>query len=294
MASAASGAEARRADGCAPPSRSSSSTKNSNGGARSAAMRQRFSVSAAACKARGRRARARAAPTTACPRRPARAPAGRRRRGRTAAIFSTAASARSSSGKHQEIAERHQVLHGDLVGEPQAVGAGDRDAARLQGRDHQRRERDGACAPGSGCRRRASARSSERKHLADCRASRRWCRRCASASRAAGGTRRSSSSGDHGSASARGLGLLGRPDLDQPAMAGAVRGVADAISPAAVSPGVRAGSAKMRSTASSTGATVRNDSVSGTRCQRQPRRSRELGEARAHVGEHFGAAPWKP
>ena len=50
------------------------------------------------------------------------------------------ASARSSSGR-EEIAERHQILHGDLLGQHESVGARDRDFARLEGRDHGRRER---------------------------------------------------------------------------------------------------------------------------------------------------------
>ena len=41
----------------------------------------------------------------------------------------------------EEIAERHQILHRDLVGEPHAVGAGHRNTARLQGGDHGAGER---------------------------------------------------------------------------------------------------------------------------------------------------------
>ena len=44
-------------------------------------------------------------------------------------------------GQRQEIAERDQILDRDLLGEAQAVGAGDRNAARLQRRHHRRRER---------------------------------------------------------------------------------------------------------------------------------------------------------
>ena len=44
-------------------------------------------------------------------------------------------------GQRQEVAERDEILDGDLLGKPQPVGAGDRDAARLQGGDHGRGER---------------------------------------------------------------------------------------------------------------------------------------------------------
>ena len=44
-------------------------------------------------------------------------------------------------GQREELAERHEVRDRDLIAQAQAVGAGDRDAARLQGRHHRRRER---------------------------------------------------------------------------------------------------------------------------------------------------------
>ena len=69
-------------------------------------------------------------------------------------------------GRQQEVAERHEVLHGHLLGQEQPVGAGDVDAARLQRRDHDRRERLRACVPGSGCRRRESGGPRDGEHLA--------------------------------------------------------------------------------------------------------------------------------
>ena len=46
--------------------------------------------------------------------------------------FSTVASVRSSSGKQQEAAERDQVLDGELIGQDEPVGSGNRDAALFQ------------------------------------------------------------------------------------------------------------------------------------------------------------------
>ncbi len=99
-------------------------------------------------------------------------------------------------------------------------------------------------------------RPSRRQHLPGCRASRGWS--CGDARRqphAPATTRLSSASGDQGSVGVRLLVLLGRPDLDKPAMSGAMGDVADRLA-AAVTPGVRSGSAKMWSTAASSGSTV--------------------------------------
>ena len=74
---------------------------------------------------------------------------------------------------------------------------------------------------------------------------------------------------------------LHRPDLDQARLPLAQRDMAQAARRPSTTPGVRAGSAKTRSTASSSGTTVRNDSCSGTRrhvdagvARRSPRSAR--------------------
>ena len=56
----------------------------------------------------------------------------------------------------------------------------------------------------------------------------------------------------------------------------------------AVSPGVRAGSAKMASTAASSGSTARNDRFSGTRRNSKPALRGLARECLAHAGEHGG------
>ena len=82
--------------------------------------------------------------------------------------------------------------------------------------------------------------------------------------------------------------LLGRPDLDEAGVPRAVARRGAIGSRAAVTPGVRSGSAKIRSTAASSGATERNDSVSGTRRQAQPGLLGARGERLARRGEHRG------
>ncbi len=58
--------------------------------------------------------------------------------------------------QQQEVAERHQVLDGDLLGEADAVGASDGNAARLQRLDHAPARTARAGAPGSARRRPAA------------------------------------------------------------------------------------------------------------------------------------------
>ena len=106
------------------------------------------------------------------------------------------------------------------------------------------------------------------------------------ASRTTGEDALVSSSGDQGSHALDRLGLLGRPDLDQPGVAGAMGDVPDRLAPTPSGPASRAGSAKTRSTASSSGSTERNDSVSGTRRQGSSARPACARERLADVGEH--------
>ena len=213
MASAAS-APSRSSILARMPSASSRAEKNSNGGTRSARARQRSRVSAGRLEARiGGGARHQLLPQEALP-------LGRERQ--EVVVVEAEQRRLEHAGERQivlrqaeEIAERDQVLHGDLLGQHQAVGAGDLDAARLEGRDHGRRERralahqdqDVAGADGAVL---------GRQHLRGLRASPRMVWAMRPASRTTGEEALASASGDQGSARLGLLRLLGRPDLDQP------------------------------------------------------------------------------
>ena len=186
----------------------------------------------------------------------------------------------------EEIAERHQVLHGDLLGQHQAVGARDLDAARLEGGDHGGRERRalahqyedvaGADGPVLG-----------RQHLRRTRASRGWSGRCAPPAAPPARTRLASASGDQGSAgltcSAFSVGQISISPAWPARWATCRIGVAEEVTP-----GVRARSAKTPSTAASSGSTARNDKFSGTRRSSRPASEALLRERIAHAGEHGG------
>ena len=192
-------------------------------------------------------------------------------------------------GQGQKIAERDQILDGNLVGQRDAVGARDRNAAGLQRGDHRHcegialahQDQDVAGADGPPGRGQVFLVAEPAFDIGG------DSLREPVGGRALG----ASSSGDQGSAARLRHGFRAAT-FRRARRARSGWRCGEWRLPLRVSPGVRAASANTSSTASSTGCTVRNDRLSGTACQRAALCFAASANACPMASNCSGAAPW--